>query len=176
MRVNEISADIVEAVWQETAGFSDARGRGEMERLGREQPELLAYVLGATEELSAPVHALGVYVLMVIWQIFRRSTDRRIPRIKAVAIERALERNEETLAKLEHADVKFLERAATVQASVQPHVFRYVVEAIVEAPDDADDPVEMTAHEGGTLFLVLKTAIDLLHEAREHPRRHQGLD
>ena len=137
---------------------------------------MLAYVLEATEELSAPVHALGVYVLMVIWQIFRRSTDRRIPRIKAGTIERALEKNEETLAKLEHPDAKFLERAATVQASVQPHVFRYMVEAIVEAPDDADDPVEMTAHESGTLFLVLKTAIDVLDGAREHARRHEGLD
>jgi hypothetical protein len=73
--VNEISADVVEAAWRETAAFSEARGRGEMERLGREQPDLLAYVLGAT-------------------------------------------------------------------------------------------------HEGGTLFLVLKTAIDVLHEARERPRRH----
>jgi hypothetical protein len=60
-QVSEIPSDIVEAAWQETARFSDARGRSEMERLGREQPELLAYVLGATEELSAPVHALGVY-------------------------------------------------------------------------------------------------------------------
>ena len=55
-------------------------------------------------------------------------------------------------------------------------MFRYMVEAIVEAPDDADDPVEMTAHESGTLFLVLKTAIDVLDGAREHARRHEGLD
>jgi hypothetical protein len=108
---------------------------------------------------------------MVIWQAFRRSTDRRIPRIKAAAIESALEKTEDSLAKLQNADAKFLERAATIQASRQPHVFRYMVETIVEAPDDTDDPVEMTAHQGGTLFLVLKTAIDVLHEARERAQR-----
>jgi hypothetical protein len=169
--VSEISSKIVETAWRDTATFSDARGRREMERLAREQPDLLAYVLGATEELSPHVHALGAYVLMVIWQAFRRSMDRRLPRIKAAAIESALEKNEGSLAKLEHADAKFLERAATLRASLQPHVFRYMVETIVEAPDDADDPVEMTAHESGTLFLVLMTAIDVLHGARERAER-----
>ncbi len=83
----------------------------------------------------------------------------------------SLERNEDDLAKLDHADAKVLERAATIQISLQPHVFRYMVETIVEAPDDTDDPVEMTADEGGTLFIVLKTAIDVLHEARERIQR-----
>jgi len=169
--VSEISFEIVEAAWRDTARLSDARGRSEMERLGREQPDLLAYVLGATEDLSPPVHALGAYIFMVIWQAFRRSTVRRLPRVKAAAIEAALEKNEAGFAKLEHADAKFLERAADIRASLQPHVFRYMVETIVEAPDDTEDPVALTAHESGTLFLVLTTAIDVFHEARERAQR-----
>lgn len=172
--MSEISSETVEAAWQDTARLSDARGRSEMERLGREQPDLLAYVLEATEDLSPPVHALGAYVFMVIWQAFRRSTDRRLPRVKAAAIEAALEKNEDAFAKLQHADTQFLERAAAVRASLQPHVFKYMVETIVEAPDDAEDPVPMTAHEGGTLFLVLTTTIDVLHEARERIYERSG--
>lgn len=84
----------------------------------REQPDLTAYVLGATEELSP----------------------------------------------------------ALVQTSSEPAVFKYMVESIMEAPDDTEDPVAMTPHESGSLYLVLQTAIDLLHEAREgatsrRPRR-----
>jgi hypothetical protein len=41
-----------------------------------------------------------------------------------------------------------------------------VAEAIMEAPDDPDDPVEMTEAESGTLFFVLKTVIEVLHDAR----------
>ncbi len=42
-----------------------------------------------------------------------------------------------------------------------------MAEAIMEAPDDPDDPVEMTEDESGTLFFVLKTVIEVLHDARE---------
>jgi hypothetical protein len=37
----------------------------------------------------------------------------------------------------------------------------------MEAPDDPEDPVVLTEVEEGMLFLVFKTAIDALHEARE---------
>jgi hypothetical protein len=162
-----IPREAVEATWKDVATFSGARGRAEMERLGREQPDLLAYVLGSTEDLSAPVHALGAYLFLVIWQIFRRSTARRIPRIKAGAIERRVNEAEQQIAKLEGADEHFLERTARVHVSRQPEVFRYMVEAIMEAPDDADDPVPMSPEETGTLFLVLTTAIQALDEACE---------
>jgi hypothetical protein len=103
-------------------------------------------------------------MFLVIWQMFRRSSRRRMARIKGGAIERRLEQNERAFAKLEGSDPRFLERAALVQISRQPEVFKYVIEAIIEAPDDPDDPVRLTAEESGTLFLVLKTAIDVLDE------------
>ena len=56
--------------------------------------------------------------------------------------------------------------AVALRASAQ------AVEAIVEAPGDENDPVEMTAEESGTLLLVLKTAIDVLDDAR--PRLEAG--
>ncbi len=124
----------------------------------------MAFVLAMTEELSAPVHRLALYVFMVIWQIFRRATGGSLPRVKAAAIERQFERNDQALARLEGAHARFLEREAARVMTPQPAVFKYLVETVVEAPDD---PVEMTEEESGTLFLVLKTAIDVLHDAHE---------
>ncbi len=170
--VSKITAGVVEATWRDVASFSDNRGRSETARAQREQPDLLVFMLATTEHLSSPVHALAFYVFLVIWQIFRRSTSTRIPRIKARAIERQFEQNEQSLSRLEGVHTRFLERAAAAQVSQQPAVFRYMVEAIMEAPDDPDDPVEMTEEESGTLFLVLKTVIDVLHDARQ---RVEGL-
>jgi hypothetical protein len=164
--MDAVPADVVEATWREVASFSDARGLAETQRLQREQPDLVAYVLGATEDLAPAVHALGFYMFLVIWRAFERAGG-KIRRIKAGAIERRVEQNEDALSRLEHADERFLERAAVVQTSTEPAVFRYMVEAIVEAPDDPEDPVKMTPHESGTLFLVLQVAIDLLHDARQ---------
>ena len=165
--MSEIPAAVVEATWKDVASFSDRRGQSETARAQREQPDLFAFVLGTTEHLSPPVHALAFYVFLVIWQVFRRSTSTRIPRIKAGAIERQFDQNEQSLSRLEGAHAGFLERAAMAQITRQPAVFEYMVEAIMEAPDDPDDPVEMTQEEGGTLFLVLKTVIDVLDDARQ---------
>ncbi len=164
--MSPVPAEVVEATWREVASFSDSRGRADTQRLQRAQPDLVAYVLGATEDLSPAVHALGFYLFLVIWRAFERAGG-RVRRIKAGAIDRRLEQNVDALSRLEHANERFLERATVVQTSTEPAVFKYMVEAIMEAPDDPDDPVKMTAHESGALFLTLQVAIDLLHDARE---------
>jgi hypothetical protein len=164
--MNWVPPEVMEAAWREVASFSDARGRAETRRLHREQPDLVAYVLGATEDLPPAVHALGFYLFLVIWRAFERASG-RVRRVKAGAIERRLEQNMDALSRLEHADEPFLERVAVVQTSTEPAVFNYMVESIMEAPDDSDDPVKMTPQESGALFLILQVAIDLLHDARQ---------
>jgi hypothetical protein len=174
--MSEVSAEVMEATWVEVASLSDSRGRSETKRAQREQPHLFEFVLGATQQLSPAVHALGFYIFLVIWQAFERATMSKIPRVTAGAIERRREENEQALSRFQGADARFLERAAAAQISREPAVFRYMVEALMEAPDDPDDPVELTEEENGTLFLVLQVAIDVLHDARERveSRRTRG--
>jgi hypothetical protein len=172
----EVPAEVMEATWVEVASFSEGRGRSETKRAQREQPHLFEFVLGATEHLPPAVHALGFYLFLVIWQAFKRASTGRIPRVTVGAIQSRQAENEKALARLEGADERFLERAAVIQTSGEPAVFRYMVEALMEAPDDPDDPVEMSPADSGTLFLVLQVAIDVLHDAREQgeSRRTSG--
>jgi hypothetical protein len=162
----EVSSEVMEAAWVEAASFSDSRGRSETKRAQREQPHLFEFVLGATVHLSPAVHALAFYVFLVIWHAFRSATTGKIPRVAAGVVERRREENERALSRFQGSDERFLERAAADQVSREP-AFRYMVEALMEAPDDPDDPVEMTQEERGTLFLVLQVVIDVLHDARE---------
>ncbi len=164
--MSPVPPEVMEATWREVASFSDSRGRAETQRLQRAQPDLVAYVLGATERLPPAVHALGFYLFLVIWRAFERAGG-KVRRVKVGAIDRRLTENVDALSRLECADEGFLERAAVVRTSGEPAAFKYMVEAIMEAPDDPDDPVAMTPHESGALFLILQVAIDLLHDARE---------
>ncbi len=174
--MSAVPAEVMEATWRQVAAFSDGRGRSETARAQREQPDLLAYVLGATEHLSPPVHALGFYIFLVIWQAFKKAAGGKIARVTAGAVERRQEQVEEAVSLLQGADARFLERAAALRISAEPAVFKYMVEALMEAPDDPDDPVKMTKEECGTLFLVLQVAIDVLHDAAERvaSRRTSG--
>jgi hypothetical protein len=73
-----------------------------------------------------------------------RSFDRaggKIRRVKAGAIERRLEQKVDAFSRLEHADERFLERAAVIQRSTEPAAFKYMVEAIMIPGVSADSGV-----------------------------------
>jgi hypothetical protein len=163
--VKEIPQEIVDATWQEVARFSPGQAGREMERAGQHQPDLLAFALEFTQDCRPPAHELAVYLYFVILRIFQKATSHPMRPIEPDKIQRRLEQNEELLARLEGAHPRFLERAALYEMSQQPAVVKYLVEAIMEA-QQGDDPVALDDEESGTLFLVLKTVVDLLDEAR----------
>ena len=166
-----IDAATVEATWRKVSALTEAQAWGEAERAGREQPELVAFVLAFTGELSPAAQQLGIYVFHVVLAIFRAAAGRSVPHVKSDAIERQWTENTEELERLEGAHEVLLEKAALRQASDEPEVLRYVVEAVMEAGDDPDDPVELTDEEEGMLYLVLKTVVDLLHQESDHAPR-----
>lgn len=166
-----IDAATVEATWRRISAFTDAEARRETERVGREQPDLLAFVVTFTEELSPAAQQLGIYLFHVVLAIFRAAAGRRVTRVKAGAIERQWTKTSEELERLEGAHERFVEKAALQQVSDEPEVMRYFVEAIMEAGDDPDDPVDLTEEDEGMLFLVLKTVVDVLHQAGGRRRR-----
>lgn len=163
--MSEISQEIVEATWQEVAGLSPKRAQKEIGRIAQTQPDLLPFVLALTGDCSPQAQELAVYLCYVVLRIFEKATPRRIPPIKGSRIERQYGQSEQLLLRLEGAHPRFLEKAALAEMSRQPFVVKYVVEAIMEAPED-EDPVQLTEDEKGILFLVLKTVIDALDDAR----------
>jgi hypothetical protein len=168
--LSEIEASVVDAAWQEVGRIPESRIPIEMGKASREQPELLAFILGSTEGLGPGVSELAGYIYFVIWRAFRASTPGRMKPVTAAAIQRALERNEEELMSLDGTDPQQIDETTIHRLTRQPAVFRYVIEAIAEAEEDENGPVAMTPEEKGSLILLLKTAIDTLDETRERGR------
>lgn len=165
-----IEASVVDATWQEVARIKESRIPVEMGKAGREQPELLAFILGSTEGMGPGVSELAGYIYFVIWRVFRASNSSRSKPVTAGAIQRMLERNEQELMSLDGTDPQQIDEAALARLTRQPAVFRYVIEAIAEAEEDENEPLAMSPEEKGSLILLLKTAIDTLDEARERGR------
>lgn len=159
----EIPEELVTETWQAMSAMSSRQARREMGEAGREQPELLAFVLGSISDCSPQAQELGIYLYFVIHNIFRNASQQALNPVSAAKIEQRLAQNEARLERLESAHPRFLERAAHLEAMHQPFVVKYLVEAIMEAPEGGD-PLELTDQESGSLYLVLKTAIDVLDE------------
>ncbi len=161
-----IPEELVEEIWQEVSGFTPQRGGREMQKLGQEQPELLAFMLELSDDLDLEVKELAVYMFVVVYRMFRKAYGKRIRKVTAKKILDGYEKNERLILDLEEAHEKFYDRIARVQISEQPFVVRYVVETLVEMPDE-EDPIVLTDDDIGVVFLLLKTVIDLLNQATE---------
>jgi hypothetical protein len=158
--VSAIPADVVAATQKTVGAFPPNRRRAEMERVGEQQPDLQAFVFDATGDLSAPAQELAGYVLFVIHEAFR-GRDGRLPPVKTPAILRRLDENQNLLERL-GADV-FAKAEEPGEVTGQPALFAYVVEIVFG--QNAAEP-EIDGDEQGTLFLILKTVIDVLDGTR----------
>jgi len=156
-----IPEELVEETWQEAAAFTNARADKEMTKVAKSQPDLLAFILEFTEELDEEVQGLAIYLFFVVYRMFQKSSGKKIRKISAEEIIECYEDNESFIYSLEGVHEKFLDRIARSELSRQPDVMKYVTETLIEAPEE-EDPVTLTEEDVGSLFLLLKTAVDLL--------------
>ena len=157
-----IPEEIVEKTWQEVAGFSHAKAKKEMMKIGNSQPELLAFVTESSKEMGQEVRELGIYMFLVVCRMFQEAHG-KIKKISSEEIIEWYEHNEGLMERLEGAHEKFLDRVASVQTSRQPYVVKYVGDALME-DDEGKDALALTEEQKGFLFLLLKTVIDVLDQ------------
>jgi len=158
-----ISAELVEKTWKEFATFPLEKAQTEAANISKTQPNLVAFMMEFTQELSQEVKELAIYMFYVLYRMFQKNSKKKIKRISAEEIITSYEKNEHFIKSLEGVHDKFFERIAGVQLSGQPYVMKYVVETLIEAPED-EEPVALTEEDMGYLFLLLKTVVDLLDQ------------
>jgi hypothetical protein len=154
-----ISETAVEKTWQEVGGFSPQRATKEMQKMGKNQPELLAFLMAMTEDMDAEVKELAIYLAFVVYRIFESSRS-RTKKLTSGEIIASFESNESLMGALEETHEKFIDRIAGMQSFKQPYVMEYVLDALFEETDEGE--VELTDEDKGFLFLLLKTEVDLL--------------
>jgi hypothetical protein len=158
-----ITEEVVEETWQETGVFSSKRAKKEMAKVGKRQPNLLAFVAEFTQDLNIEVQGLAFYMLFVIYRMFEKSAPQKIKKITGEEIIHCHEQNEAFIVSLKDTHNRFFERIARMQLSSQPYIMKYVTETLIEAPEEPD-PVPLTEDDTGYLFLIFKTVVDVLNE------------
>ena len=150
-----LSEEFVERTWREVAGFSPARANKGMLAMGKNQPDLLAFLIAFTADLRQEVKELAIYIAFVVYTMFL-DVKGTIPKFSSREIMGIYDANALFLETLEGTH----ERIATVQVSKQPYVMKYVLEALME--DAEEDGIALTEEDIGFLFVLFKTEIELL--------------
>ena len=136
-----LSEGFVEKIWQQAAKFTPDRANKEMLAMGKNQPDLLAFLMAYTDDLQQEVKELAIYIAFVVYKMFLDSSG-KIPRISSKEIMARYNENTRLIESLEGAHEKFIDRIASVQVSKQPYVMKYVLEALME--DAEEDGIDLT--------------------------------
>jgi len=157
--VGPLSKEFVEKTWQEVSGFTPARVDKEMLNMGKNQPDLLAFLMAYTDDLQQEVKELAIYIAFVVYKMFLDSSG-KIPRISSGEIMARYNENERFLGSLQEAHEQLIEKIVDVEVFKQPYVTRYVLEALTE--DAEEDDIRIAEEDIGFLLILFKTEIEVL--------------
>jgi len=163
--MSEIGESVIEAAWDEVTNLAGNRVHFEMERLSKEQPDLISFIFAGTDGLGERVSEFAGLVTFVLWKIFRSQTRGKLKRVTSAAIQRKLEENEQALISLDSAEQE-MDEAAIRKLTPQPMVFVSVLAAMAAAEEEEGQPLFLSEEDKGELIVLLKTAIDTLDDAR----------
>ena len=163
--VDVIPADVVATTWKEMAAGSVADAGKWADRMTKEQPFVLAYLLAIGERDFNPDEAqLLVYLGTVVWQIFDRSS-RQLAKVNGDVLDRTEKSNAKMLEYLEgESEAGFVETVRGLLGGYnQVEVLRYVINALMEEPEEGCD---IRGDNMGAMFIHLKTVIDCFDQTQ----------
>ena len=157
----------LESVWQEVAQLPGERVPEEMERVGRSQPDLMAFVLAATDGRRVEVREIAIYLFYVLVRIFECGTARPIPPIPDADLHRQFKQNV-ALVKRSGGEQRWFENQAAPDLARHAPVVQSLIRALqaeAQGGEGMDEP-GLRSEEVGALFFALRTVVDALQEAR----------
>jgi len=156
---NPIPAEVVERTWQSVAALSPREGQKLIERMTKEQPVILAYLMAVDSDIfNDDERQTLLYLGVVVWQIMLQGI-RPLPKVTEKTLDKAEAKNLKMAEYLQsETEAGFEEATRKIIGSYgQPEVLRYVVEAIME---DTEESSPIREENKGIMFLDLKTVID----------------
>ena len=161
-----IPDDVVDATWRSVGALDPAAMRRVQRSSGKDQEDLMAFVIAWNSEQRSQVLGLGLYLALVILESFRRGPVRRVKRVKERRILQLLRENQVLIAGLPDSSEEGSAILMDSEIVSEPAIMEYILSALAEiGPDEA---LDLSDDEFWHLVLVLKTFTDALHEA-SHP-------
>ena len=154
-----IPADVVEKTWKKVGGMSPQDAPELIDRMTKQQPLILAYLMGIGGDLfNQDEREVFVYAGIVIWQIMSQG-ETPLPEVTEEMIDEAEESNEKMLDYLEDESEIGIEEAVKdlLDNYNQKEVLRYALETIMEEPEEG---CLIRDKNKGMMMIYLKTVID----------------
>jgi hypothetical protein len=149
-----IPAVVVDDVLNTISAMSDDALVQRLDALAQSQPHLCAFITPLSNSLPTTVSfqtALSAFA--IIW-MFEQCQQRPLPTISVAAIKRCLDRNAKSFF-----DLDDIYNRTTMAGKHQPAIHKFIADTIFDFGEELD------GFDLFTLFMALKTTVDVLHHA-----------
>lgn len=158
-----ISDEIIDSTRQEIIQLSEQGAQKLMEKMGDQQPNVLAYITIVGDDFfNQSERGFLLYLGLLIWKSFQ-NVHQKLPCVKGEDIEIADENNVKMLEYLESEPAN--DYMGTIQTILESYpqqpLFRFIMEAVMETEDESEGFLEENK---GIAVIYLKTVIDVLDE------------
>ena len=159
-----MSAQLVEDTWRAIGAMPDDEIRRKQALCGKEQQELMGFVLAFMSELRPEALGLALYLHLVVIEAFRRS-GARFRKLKPTRIESTWRDNFGFINDLKAAGHTRAPFKLRPELASERAVMQYVIDALTD--ESEDDPVSLSEDDFWRIVQVLKTVADCMHSARK---------
>jgi hypothetical protein len=160
-----ISTAVVERTWKRMAKISIDELPKVVERLEKEQPEIMAFLMGVDSDVfNQDERELLFYIGVVVWEMMRQGTPRP-KRVGEKRMDKFIDRTDQMAEYLMDESAEDFEAVVTqiFKNHNQINVLRYAVEALFEMEDDAEY-TGVREEMKGLIFMNLKTVVEALDQ------------
>ncbi|HXD77588.1 MAG TPA: hypothetical protein VN616_07255 [Puia sp.] len=134
------------------------------DEFAREQPALVGYVLGESQELQqADAREDVAYVLTVILLSFRECVS-GVGSITEKEFESAFNAEYDEMEDIFQEGYDENNAMAVIESFCQPQLLQFAAATIYSEDGEGSDESNFTEEEAGLFIIIFKTAIGLLHE------------
>ena len=155
----------IESMWEEVGMMNEDEAMGLIDEIGDAQPALLEYLMTAPEEFNDAEAEQMLYIGVILWKIMNKHSQE----MKVISEEELLNLEDKNIAMMEQLQgesegdgIALIENF--LNDYPQPNILASISSAlIIDDMEEDDEDEEISEDARGTMMLVLKTALDAMH-------------
>ncbi len=164
-----ISNEVIDRTWAEINNLAPQELVKLVEKLGREQPAILAYLMAAgMNDLSQEEHELLVFYGLSLWQMVNEAGFA----LQEISLDDLMQAEENNMKMLEYlsqeSESDLIKTVETIWKGYnQKGLLMYIIEALIEESEPEEEALIEDDESRAYIFICLKTLIDCLDRAGE---------
>src|SRR5215475_706222 len=98
-----IPESVVESAWNEVANLPESQAQQQIDKIGKAQPALLAFVMADSEDLGRDAQELALFIFVIVLRMFEKQFGSKLKTVEIDAVERLRDKTEQSLLALSQA-------------------------------------------------------------------------